>query len=371
MSEWTYKVYVDSTVNPSNAELGHAYIKITSPYGDTTTVGFYPDVSQPGTTGLPGSSGGHALEGPGIVRDDSQTGTDANNNPTQHHYDFETESKVISEQTAQRMLDYVQHVGINPGVYGVLGNNCVQFVEDLMIIAGDRSGLMDTVPPFALKGQLWFEAKWREFMRDISNIFDDVNSSFTAALNFVIPRRDPLVLDLDGDGLELIAANGTVLFDHNADGIKTGTGWSAANDGLLVRDLNGNGLIDYSRELFGIDTIKSNSTFATQGFDALKDLDSNLDGFITSADAAFAELKVWQDLNQDGISQAGELKTLSQWGITSISATGSTTGPQAGQVPNGNRVDFSATVTQNDSNKSREQITRYAFNSCLRMHSPG
>jgi hypothetical protein len=59
------------------------------------------------------------------------------------------------------------------------------------------------------------------------------------------------------------------------------------------------------------------------------------------------QLKVWQDLNQDGISQAGELKTLSQWGITSISATGSATGPQAGQVLNGNRVDLSATFTQN------------------------
>jgi trimeric autotransporter adhesin len=174
-----------------------------------------------------------------------------------------------------------------------------------------------------------------------------VTDLITAAQNYVIPRRDPLVLDLDGDGLELVSANGTVLFDHNADGIKTGTGWAAPNDGLLVRDLNGNGLIDSGRELFGIDTIKSNNTFATQGFDALKDLDSNLDGFITSADAAFAELKVWQDLNQDGISQAGELKTLSQWGITNISATGSATGPQAGQVLNGNRVDLSATFTQN------------------------
>ena len=81
-----------------------------------------------------------------------------------------------------------------------------------------------------------------------------VNEFITAAQNYVIPRRDPLVLDLDGDGLELISANGTVLFDHNADGIKTGTGWAAPNDGLLVRDLNGNGLIDCGRELFSIGT---------------------------------------------------------------------------------------------------------------------
>ena len=182
-----------------------------------------------------------------------------------------------------------------------------------------------------------------------------VNSCFRDAQNYVIPRRDPcdpLVLDLDGDGLELISANGTVLFDHNADGIKTGTGWAAPNDGLLVRDLNGNGLIDSGRELFGIDTLKANNTFATQGFDALKELDSNADGLITNLDAAFSQLKVWQDFNQDGVSQANELKTLSQWGITSISATGSTSGPQAGQVIAGNRVDLSATFTQNGATRT-------------------
>ena len=174
----------------------------------------------------------------------------------------------------------------------------------------------------------------------------EINTRFNDAQNYVIPRRDPLVLDLDGDGLELISANGTVLFDHNADGIKTGTGWAAPNDGLLVRDLNGNGLIDSGRELFGIDTLKANNTFATQGFDALKELDSNADGLITNLDAAFSQLKVWQDLNQDGVSQAGELKTLGQWGITSISATGSTSGPQAGQVIAGNRVDLSGAFTR-------------------------
>ena len=56
------------------------------------------------------------------------------------------------------------------------------------------------------------------------------------------------------------------------------------------------------RELFGVDTLKSNGAFAADGFDALRDLDSNHDGFITSADMLFGELKIWQDTNQDGIS---------------------------------------------------------------------
>jgi hypothetical protein len=156
--------------------------------------------------------------------------------------------------------------------------------------------LVDEINDWGIGGRIY----------DWTHIDPTTNTRFNDAQAYVIPRRDPLVLDLDGDGLELISANGTVLFDHNADGIKTGTGWAAPNDGLLVRDLNGNGTIDSGRELFGIDTIKSNNTFATQGFDALKDLDSNADGFITSADTAFSQLQVWQDLNQDGVSQTGE-----------------------------------------------------------------
>ena len=178
------------------------------------------------------------------------------------------------------------------------------------------------------------------------NIDKAINDFFTAARNLVI-RRDPLVLDLDGDGLELLPASGAILFDHNADGIKTGTGWVHPNDGFLVRDLNGNGVIDTGRELFGEDTLKSNGALAAEGFDALRELDSNSDGQITNLDTAFNELKVWRDLNQDGISQANELSTLGQLNITSINTNGTDAGPQARQLINNNRVALSSTFTQN------------------------
>ena len=38
-----------------------------------------------------------------------------------------------------------------------------------------------------------------------------------------------------------VAPNGTVLFDHNGDGMRTGTGWVRSDDGLLVLYRNGNG----------------------------------------------------------------------------------------------------------------------------------
>ncbi|HGG9382896.1 TPA: iron-regulated protein frpC, partial [Neisseria meningitidis] len=131
---------------------------------------------------------------------------------------------------------------------------------------------------------------------------------------------DPLALDLDGDGIETIATKGFAgaLFDHRNQGIRTATGWVAADDGLLVRDLNGNGIIDNGAELFGDNTKLADGSFAKHGYAALAELDSNGDNIINAADAAFQTLRVWQDLNQDGISQANELRTLEELGIQSL-----------------------------------------------------
>ncbi|MCW5220278.1 hypothetical protein D5041_11060 [Verminephrobacter aporrectodeae subsp. tuberculatae] len=159
------------------------------------------------------------------------------------------------------------------------------------------------------------------------------------------PRRDPLVLDLDGDGIETTSTrDGTIiLFDHDADGVKTGTGWVKPDDGWLVLDRNGNGTIDSGRELFGVDTLKSNGERATDGFDALKDLDANNDGKINSADSGFANLRIWRDLNQDGISQADELTTLDANSITAIGVNSSAVRTDLG---NGNLQTAAGTFTR-------------------------
>ena len=131
---------------------------------------------------------------------------------------------------------------------------------------------------------------------------------------------DPIALDLDGDGIETVATKGFAgaLFDHRSQGIRTATGWISADDGLLVRDLNGNGIIDNGAELFGDNTKLADGSFAKHGYAALAELDSNGDGIVSAADAAFQTLRVWQDLNQDGISQTNELRTLEELGIQSL-----------------------------------------------------
>jgi hypothetical protein len=137
-------------------------------------------------------------------------------------------------------------------------------------------------------------------------------------------RVDPLAFDLGGfHGIDTTGKNNGVLFDHNADGVKNGTGWVREYDAWLALDKDGNGTIDSGRELFGVDTIKRNGKRAKDGFDALADFDLNTDGKIDALDNVFANLRIWRDLNQDGISQSNELFGLNDFGIASINVNAS------------------------------------------------
>ena len=115
--------------------------------------------------------------------------------------------------------------------------------------------------------------------------------------------KSPLAVDLDGDGVETVNVTaGETFFDHDGNGFAEQTAWIKGDDGLLVRDINGNGQIDDGSELFGDQTVLSNGKKAANGFEALADLDSNQDGVFDGDDDAFGEVMVWQDLNQNGVA---------------------------------------------------------------------
>lgn len=166
------------------------------------------------------------------------------------------------------------------------------------------------------------------------------------------PRRDPLTLDLDGDGLETTGTGviNPIYFDHDNDGVKTSTGWIKSDDALLVLDRNNNGTIDSGRELFGDSTIKSNGQLAVDGFDALADLDSisnggNGDGVVNAIDAQFNNLRIWRDLNQDGVSQESELFTLASQNIAGLNVEST----QHSQIlENGNQIADKGTFIKSD-----------------------
>ena len=177
---------------------------------------------------------------------------------------------------------------------------------------------------------------------------DSTATSFAAASIYVTPvRLDPLVLDLDGDGIETLPINTTtpVMFDLNNSGVKKSVGWIKSDDGFLVMDRNGNGTIDTGAELFGDATPLSGGGTAADGFAALAQLDSNLDGQMTADDSAFANLRVWRDLNQNGLSEAGELSTLAELDITSINVAASS---HTITVTNGNLITDQGTYTRGD-----------------------
>ena len=123
------------------------------------------------------------------------------------------------------------------------------------------------------------------------------------------PSAPPIGIDLNHDGLvSFIGTDAGTTFDYGYG--KVATAWVGPQDGILVRDANGDGKAQANEIVF-----------STGGSDlqGLAQYDSNDDGQISSADAAFSQFAVWQDANSNGVVDAGEMKGLTALGITSIS----------------------------------------------------
>jgi hypothetical protein len=141
----------------------------------------------------------------------------------------------------------------------------------------------------------------------------------TAGTETLLERLTPLALDLDGNGVRTISAVAGVVFDLDADGQAERVGWLSTSDAWLALDRNGNGLIDDGSELFGSGTPMADGSKALDGFAALRLLDTNQDHLIDSNDSAFTKLSLWTDINSDARVGSGELRTLYQSNVRSLS----------------------------------------------------
>jgi len=263
------------------------------------------------------------------------------------HKDFE---RNISQEQYEKISEFIRKAKNESdtgkgrwGEYNGALNSCVDFTWEAL----NQAGLTDT-PEGGWQGNLLpVFNQWRletDFLRKKpwTVISESVKNLFTQSRIF---RYDPLVLDLDGDGIETVGSDKKILFDHDNDGVKTATGWVSADDGLLVMDRNDNGVIDAGHELFGDSAKLGNGKLAADGFSALSDQDTNQDGKVDSKDTNWKQLKVWRDLNQDGISQANELFTLEKVGIASLNVAKKSNNQTLG---NGNQLADSGTFTRTD-----------------------
>ncbi|MDO9103421.1 MAG: DUF2974 domain-containing protein [Methylovulum sp.] len=150
------------------------------------------------------------------------------------------------------------------------------------------------------------------FINNVGDWFGDTASDFQNAISAALRRlMDPIIVDMDGNGIELTSrADSNVVFDMDADGIKEWTGWIGKDDAFLCIDENFNGKIDSIVELIG-DQNRS-------GFSELKTYDTNGDNVLNANDAIWAKLRLWRDANGNGVTDDGELLSLTQGNMSSI-----------------------------------------------------
>ena len=173
---------------------------------------------------------------------------------------------------------------------------------------------------------------------------DQIPGFTTAAVAVLDLFGSPIILDLNGDGVRTLGIEAGVKFDLFADGTAINAGWVSSGDGLLVLDRNHDGSINDGTELFGTATKLANGQSAPDGYAALRELDANQDGVISSADAVYQDLRIWVDANSDGVTETGELKSLQSLDIAKINLTAMV----GTQIDNGNILGLTSTYETTD-----------------------
>ncbi|TXT37824.1 MAG: hypothetical protein FD135_3322 [Comamonadaceae bacterium] len=117
-------------------------------------------------------------------------------------------------------------------------------------------------------------------------------------------RKDPLVLNFDGAGVEL--ADTQFAFDLNADGQTENIAFVTGGSGFLALDKNADGRINDGTELFG--------PRSGDGFTDLAQYDQDGNQWIDEGDAVYSQLRVWKrDANGND-----QLQSLAQSGVGAL-----------------------------------------------------
>jgi Ca2+-binding RTX toxin-like protein len=147
----------------------------------------------------------------------------------------------------------------------------------------------------------------------------------------------PIVLNLVGAQPDLdTLATSINYYDFQGNGYRSKTAWAAAGNAILAIDADGDGQVSERKEIVFTDWDPS----AEDDMAALRSVfDTNNDGFLSAADARFAEFRLVVT-NADGTTS---VKTLSEFGITSIKLT---TDAVSYTLPDGSSIDGMTTFTR-------------------------
>ena len=159
------------------------------------------------------------------------------------------------------------------------------------------------------------------------------------------PPRDPLIIDLNNDGVHTTNVENGVYFDIDNNGFAEKTAWIDTVDGFLVYNRDEDNKITNGSELFSDQVILPSGKRSADGFEVLKTFDTNNDNVVNAKDAHFADLRVWIDKDHNGVTYfpvsdteeelaKKELFTLAELGITSISTVSHSPEGEPEDAPN-------------------------------------
>jgi len=171
----------------------------------------------------------------------------------------------------------------------------------------------------------------------------------------------PILLDLNSDDhIDLRPLDPEALagprFDWDGDQASDQTAWVGPQDGFLAIDIAADGsagpdgVIDQARELaFSLWAVDEEDETSSDLEGLRIAFDSNRDNVFDDRDQRWHEFRVWQDRNQNGLSEADELQTLGQAGIRLINLLPSEEGTKL--FGDGSEITGTSTMEMADGSK--------------------